>query len=100
MGGRICDYDWAATELGPAGAWSSNLCVTLGLMLRLPEPALLLWGSQLVQFFNDPCQRLLGDAATDMLGQPFARHWPEAGELVPSIYDTLLERNGQKFSIS
>src|SRR5689334_4020133 len=65
MGERIRDHDWAGTLLGPVAAWSPVLRATVDLMLRLPVPAVLLWGEQLVQFINDPCSRLLGRSAPD-----------------------------------
>ena len=93
MGERIRDHDWAGTLLGPVAAWSPVLRATVDLMLRLPVPAVLLWGDRLVQFLNDPCRRLLGHAAPDMLGQSFHSHWPQHWKLGASVLDTLTGRS-------
>jgi len=93
MGERIRDHDWAGTLLGPVATWSPVLRATVDLLLRLPVPAVLLWGDRLVQFLNDPCSSLLGHAAPDMLGQPFHGHWPQRWKLASSIHDTLTGRS-------
>ena len=93
IGECIRGHDWAATLLGPAKTWPPVLRATVDLLLRLPVPAVLLWGDQLVQFLNDPCRRLLGHAAPDMLGQPFRSHWPRHWKLAAPVHDTLIGRS-------
>ncbi|MFL6719741.1 MAG: EAL domain-containing protein, partial [Burkholderiaceae bacterium] len=93
LGERIRSHDWAATLLGPVETWSPVLRASVDLLLRLPMPAVLLWGDRLVQFLNDPCLRLLGHTAPDMLGQPFQSHWPQRWKLGASVHDTLTGRS-------
>ena len=92
MGERIHDHDWRATALGPVASWPASLRTAVGMLLGLPQPALLLWGEQLLQFYNDPCQRLLGQGLPGMLGQPFASHWPSLWTLPAQLHDALHSR--------
>src|SRR5688500_13391764 len=77
MRGRFRDADWAATPLGPVEAWPASLRCAAGLMLAAPTPMTVLWGPELVQFYNDAHARLMGDKHPGGLGQPTRECWPE-----------------------
>ena len=93
MGDRIRRHDWAATVIGPEQSWPASLRSALGILLALPQPALLLWGEQLLQFYNDSCCELLGEQFRDMLGRPFSSDWPSAWPLAAPLHDTLMGRS-------
>ena len=91
MGERIRNHDWASTPLGPVESWPHSLRAAVAILLKMPVPAALLWGQDLLQFYNTACQQLLGAGFPDMLGQPFRTHWPLAWKLASPVYATLLE---------
>src|SRR6476620_2810261 len=91
MGERIRNHDWASTPLGPAEKWPHSLRAAVAILLKLPVPALLLWGKDLLQFYNDPCRPLLGAGLPDMLGQPFRTPGPPTWQLPSPVYATLLQ---------
>ena len=76
MAGRVRLHDWASNGLGPAEAWPDNLRLAIGILLALPLPAVLLWGTQQTIFHNDAFARLLGDRYDDLIGACYPAHWP------------------------
>jgi PAS domain S-box-containing protein len=72
---RIRDHDWAATPLGPMGAWPASLRFAVGLVLDSIEPMCLWWGEQRINIHNDACRALLGPNAESALGAPAPAAW-------------------------
>ena len=60
MAARIRAHDWAATPLGAVGSWSVSLRTATGIVLGTRQPALLLWGPDLVCLYNDAYAASLG----------------------------------------
>jgi PAS domain S-box-containing protein len=81
MGERIQAYDWSTSPLGPIETWPQALCSSLSLILPARFLAYLVWGPELLSFYNDTFRPLLG-AKPEALGQPLPQVWPE-------IWDTL-----------
>ena len=76
MGARIQAYDWSASPLGSVETWPLSLCVTLSNVLRSKMPTYLLWGPELITFYNDACLPLRG-IRPEALGQPLPQAWAE-----------------------
>ena len=70
MAGRIRAHDWAATPLGPIQDWPQNLRTAVDLTLDSPSAAILLWGPQDTQVYNDRWRMLMGGKHPSGLGQP------------------------------
>ncbi len=109
MGSLMRSIDWSKTALGPVSGWSQALNTTVGILLRSPSRMYLAWGPQLVQFYNDASQPILGARHPEVMGQPAKESWAEiwhimepyfAGPLAgqPVVYSDdhplLLNRNG------
>ena len=62
--------------------WSPALLVTLNLILGSPVPMQLLWGPNLLVFYNDAFSAQLGTKHPAALGQPAAKVWKETWHLV------------------
>ncbi len=60
MGAEIRVHDWSATSLGPPDRWPPSLRVRLSQMLVCPTAMFLAWGPDLLCFYNDAYQPLLG----------------------------------------
>ncbi|MFK7604066.1 ATP-binding protein [Deinococcus sp. SM5_A1] len=96
MTALICDFDWAATPLGPRANWPVSLRVLTDMLLCHPLAMTLLWGSELIQLYNDPCRVLMGDKHPSGLGQPNRASWAEDWPVTAPIYDGVLKR-GETF---
>ena len=62
----------------------SSLRVTLSNMLRSKMPTYLLWGPELITFYNDACLPLRG-IRPEALGQPLPQVWAEIWDVVSPL---------------
>lgn len=69
MAGRIRDFDWASTPLGPIQDWSERLKSIVDLMLGSPSMMSLVWGPEAILLYNDPFTELLREHGTLALGR-------------------------------
>jgi PAS domain S-box-containing protein len=89
MGARIQAYDWSASPLGPPETWSQDLRTVLRVMLRSKFPTYLVWGAELITFYNDAALPLRG-VRPEALGQPLPQAWSEIWDVVsPPIMQAL-----------
>ncbi|HJV25528.1 MAG TPA: PAS domain-containing protein [Aromatoleum sp.] len=83
MGACIENHDWSGSGLGPMRRWPQGLNTALEICLDSPTPALVWWGPDLLQFYNDRFRDLLGSEHPAALGIPaheaWADRWPEMG---------------------
>ena len=84
MGARIQAFDWSASPLGTPETWLPSLRVTLSNMLRSKMPTYLLWGEQLITFYNDACLPLRG-IRPEALGQPLPQVWAEIWDVASPL---------------
>jgi len=84
MGDRIQAFDWSASPLGTPETWPPSLRVTLSNMLRSKMPTYLLWGQQLITFYNDACLPLRG-IRPEALGQPLPQVWAEIWDVASPL---------------
>lgn len=86
--------DWANSPLGTAQTWPQSLRTALDIVLHSPLPMSLLWGPQLIHFYNDAFTRLTGDKHPQAFGQPTHSAWPELKDLSGPIYHRVLQGHG------
>lgn len=53
MGELVLNHNWKNTSLGPIENWPQCLYTTLGIVLHSKFPMFLLWGDDLICFYND-----------------------------------------------
>lgn len=82
--------DWSATPLGPCAGWSSSLRIAISAMLDAPLPTFLLWGPELIQFYNDAFVPILGLRHPLAMGQRTQHCWPEVWHFNGPIYHRVL----------
>ena len=86
MASRVCAFDWGCTALGPMAGWPPPLRATVDMMLGHGFPMILLWGSELIQIYNDGYAQILQDKHPAALGQRTADCWPEVWHINGPIY--------------
>jgi signal transduction histidine kinase len=86
MRARCRAFDWATTPLGPVDAWRQDLRTTAATVLATGFPAILLWGADLIQVYNDAYIRFLGVKHPNALGMPTYVCWPEVRFITEPIY--------------
>jgi signal transduction histidine kinase len=63
--------DWSTTPLGPIESWPLPLRTAVQLALESEEPAVVTWGNERTQVYNDTYARLLGPLHPRSMGAPF-----------------------------
>lgn len=86
MVGRIRQYDWASTPLGPLAEWPDVLKTSVALMLASHFPQSIVWGEDLITLYNDAFVPILG-SKPEALGRPFNEVWKEAWSEISAIAD-------------
>ncbi len=85
-GALIRAFDWSTTCLGDIAAWPQSLRTTVSTMLRSPFPIVLLWGRDLLMFYNDAFRPILGEKHPASIGAPvhlaLAEAWDFLGPLI------------------
>jgi two-component system sensor kinase FixL len=69
-------FDWAATSIGATNQWPDLLKCVVGITLRSSAPKLLLWGPDLITFYNDAQMQLMRGAGVAGIGRPFPTFRP------------------------
>jgi len=84
LGARIQAFDWSTSPLGPIETWSPEFRTTLSNMLRSQFPTYLVWGPELITFYNDASLPLRG-IRPEALGRPLPQAWAEIWEVVSPL---------------
>ena len=82
MASLIRRHDWAATPLGALAGWPETLTSTVNLVLSAAFPMQLLWGPEMILFYNDAFLPQLADKHPAALGERAKTVWSEAWPLV------------------
>ena len=92
MGELIRNYDWSQTSIGLPDSWPQSLRTTLSIILNSKFPMFLLWGRELLGFYNDAYRPTLGADSKHphALGKSGAELWPEAWPAVKPMIDQVL----------
>ncbi|MCC2682975.1 MAG: sensor hybrid histidine kinase [Nitrosospira multiformis] len=92
MGEMISTHDWTDSGLGPVGKWPQHLKFAVNTMLLMPSAAMLLWGRDLIQIYNDSCRNLMCAKHPLCLGRSVQECWPEIWNFASPICEAVLQR--------
>ncbi len=95
MGQLIREYDWSKTQLGAPEEWPLSLRTLVAMILSSRFPMLILWGPDLIQFYNDSFRPSLGiDGKHPLaLGQKGKDAWAEIWDVIHPLFQQAL--NGE-----
>ncbi len=91
MAALITAKDRSDTPLGTPEKWSPTLRITIKFLLANRFPALLWWGPEHVQFYNDAFISILGEKHPLALGQRGSDCWQEIWPVLQPLVDTPFE---------
>jgi PAS domain S-box-containing protein len=86
MGARIQAWDWSASPLGSPERWPQDLRTVLRTVLHSKFPTFLVWGPELITFYNDAALLLRG-ARPEALGRPLPHTWGEVWDIVGPVLE-------------
>lgn len=92
MAERVRSFNWASTSLGPISTWSTTLASYANLVLSSPQPAVLMWGDDLILLYNDGAIPTFGDRHPDALGCSYRDVFADAWALVGADVEDCLRR--------
>src|SRR6187549_2197071 len=75
--------DWSQTSLGPYEAWPQPLKGFVAMVLEMPTPAIIFWGPEQLQLYNDGYSVIMGPRHPRYFGAPYRECWPDT---YPVIY--------------
>ncbi|HEY6908662.1 MAG TPA: ATP-binding protein [Myxococcales bacterium] len=110
LGALMRAHDWSRSVLGPIDAWPCSLRSYVTMILRLPTPAIIFWGTDQIQLYNDGYAAIMGPRHPKYLAAPYRDCWPDtfptihpsmervlAGEVI-EVEDTLFTLTRHGFS--
>ena len=92
MAERVRSHDWGATKLGPIDAWPHTLVSYVSLILELPTPAIIFWGADQIQIYNDGYAVIMGPRHPRYLGATYRECWPDTYPLIYPWMRNVLDR--------
>lgn len=95
-GELIKNYNWANSAVGAPENWPHSLKISISNALRSGFPTLVLWGKELISFYNDPFTPILGERHPG-IGKPASELWKEGWDFIGKLLNGVME-NGQTVS--
>lgn len=80
------EHDWSATSVGSMRYWPAGLRMMLNVLMADMEPASIFWGSDLIQFYNEPYIDIAGDKHPWLIGRPAQVAWQEAWSRLDAMF--------------
>ena len=93
MARRLREHDWGASTLGPRATWPHSLNLALNICLDSHFPIAVWWGPDLVQFYNDAYQPIIGDDKEAAgFGAPAYDSWQEIWDTIGPMVEQVMQR--------
>jgi PAS domain S-box-containing protein len=90
--------DWGATEVGPPSSWPQSLRTALGIMSDSGFPMVVMWGPELILFYNDSYAPMLGVKHPWAMGRALREVWPEIWDTIGPMLDGVLHNGVATYS--
>ncbi len=78
--------DWSATPLGAMDAWPRSLLGYVSMIMAMPSPAIIFWGEEQTQIYNDGYAVIMGPRHPRFFGASYRDCWPDT---YPLIYPSM-----------
>jgi PAS domain S-box-containing protein len=94
-GKLIRSINWDETALGPPESWPQSLITSINICLSSRFPMAVLWGSDLIQFYNDAYGEIIGSKHPTAMGLPCRDVWREVWHIIGDILEEDVLKNGR-----
>jgi PAS domain S-box-containing protein len=91
LGALLRSHDWSSTKLGPVESWPRSLRTYVAMILEMPAPAIIFWGDELVQLYNDGYAVIMGPRHPRYLGSTYRECWPDTYPVIHPWMRKVLE---------
>ncbi|MDY7227027.1 ATP-binding protein [Hyalangium rubrum] len=92
MGALIRSKDWSRTKLGPIESWPRTLVGYVAMVLEMPTPAILFWGPDQTQLYNEGYAVIMGPRHPNYFAEPYRECWPDTYPVIYPWMRKVLER--------
>jgi len=82
--------------LGPLSSWPRTLRGYAQMVLDMPSPAILFWGPEQTQIYNDGYAVILGPRHPRAFGMPYRQAWPDTYPLIHPWMRHVLDNGGHE----
>ncbi|MBZ0233449.1 MAG: PAS domain-containing protein [Deltaproteobacteria bacterium] len=89
-------HDWASSPLGPIERWPRSLRSYVSMILDMPSPAIIFWGPQQLQIYNDGYAVIMGPRHPRYFGAAYRDCWPDTYPVIYPWMVDVLERGAVK----
>ena len=91
---RLRSTDWSRTPLGPLESWPKSLRGYAEMVLDMPTPAILFWGPEQTQIYNEGYATILGPRHPAAFGMAYRDAWPDTYPLIYPWMRHVLDSGG------
>ncbi|WP_148561713.1 ATP-binding protein [Pontibacter korlensis] len=91
------EFDWNSPCLGPVEDWSASLKTSLSIILTAAYPMALLWGEEMITFYNDGYIPVLGAKHPKSLGKPAKVNWSDIWDVVGAPLENVIQKGETAF---
>lgn len=85
--GRLQEFDWSESPLGDRKGWSAEQNANIEMLMASDFPMCSVWGSDLIQIYNDGYNAIFGPKHPASFGAPARESWTEIWEFLSSALD-------------
>ncbi len=91
VGPLVRQFDWSQTSIGDMKSWPATLHGYVSMILSLPSPAIIFWGEDRVQIYNDGYAQIMGPRHPKNLGATYKECWPETFDIINPWMDRVMQ---------
>ncbi len=82
IGELMRSFDWSKTKLGPLESWPRSLIGYVRMVMELPTPAIIFWGEDQTQLYNEGYAVIMGPRHPKYFGASYRECWPDTYPLI------------------
>ena len=86
--------DWSRTPLGPLADWPKSLRGYAEMVMAMPSPAIIFWGPEQTQIYNQGYAAIMGPRHPRYFGAPYRESWPDTYPLIYPWMRHVLDEGG------
>src|SRR4051812_39786394 len=84
--------DWSHTDVGPPERWPHSLRGYVAMVMDMPTPAIIFWGPNHTQLYNDGYAAIMGPRHPRYFASPYRECWPDTYPVIHPWMEKVLAR--------
>ena len=92
IGALLRTKDWSKTPLGAIERWPRSLISHVAMVAELPSPAIIFWGPEQTQLYNEGYTKIMGPRHPRFFGEAYRDCWPDTHPVIDPWMRRVLEK--------